>query len=256
VSKNTTTDIKKAERQKRRNSRKKTQKEKDEIFHGWDEMTKLAKGIYEEDEPEAESEYPESWAKIAAEDEETQKKISERLIAEAKKKSKGRMKHCNPEGGNPHHSKETGRFTTADSDGSWSIRTNKTSPDCTAGVWRKAGGAKRVFVKQPCGRESDKNLCGTKDGVRAGRGKANEDLAFAESLMNAKREDAEFFSKLVSFFKGLAQKLQTEGAEDKKAEKEMAYCKKRYGLKTFNDFLTVVDKIERSQKGDLFKPQK
>jgi hypothetical protein len=27
-------------------------------------------------------------------------------------------------------------------------------------------------------------------------------------------------------------------------------------LKTFNDFLTVVDKIERSQKGDLFKPQK
>ena len=169
----------------RKKAREKTNKEKDEIFAGYEELSRLSRGIMEteDDESNVEEEeeicFPSSWAKIAGNTEELQRKISEKLISEAKKKSKKAMKHCNPEGGNPNHSQSDGRFTSKGKAGSWSIKHPKTSKDCDAGTYRKTGsGDKKVWSKLPCGRDSDTNLCGTKDGVRKGRKSVKESDGF------------------------------------------------------------------------------
>ena len=290
---------KEAEKRQKAGKRKKNQKELDAVFPGIGPMRTLAKGIHEEGESPAEvqvkdweklkkgskksskskgegsenkpdgevDEFPESWAKIAAKDEETQKKIrqkmeesrqkKESILMELAEKAKKKTKpHCNPKGGNAMHSKSDGRFTSKGKAGSWSIKHPKTSKDCDAGTYRTTGnGNKKVWNKQPCGRDG-KYKCGTKDAVKKGYAPTKEELIFRESLTELSNTDPSFYSKLVSFFEENSKRLQTEEAASEKEQKETDYCRKRYGLKTFNDFLKVVDKIERSQKGDLLKPQK
>ena len=184
---------------------KKNDREMDDLFAGWEGLKKLQRGTVLEDESEhstfaepsteqsddEDSEeicFPASWVKIASNDKATQDKMMETLLRESKSKKKGLKKHCNPKGGNPNHSKEDGRFSSRSSKGSWSIRTDKTGPDCDAGTYRKTGGNKKVWVKQPCGRDSDVNLCGTKDGVRAGR-KIKESESELASIDSGSFED-------------------------------------------------------------------
>ena len=158
---------------------KKNYRELDDVFPGIEDLQKVVVGTILEDEEEdkvpteeehGQTDIPESWIKIATRNESIQMEMRNRLLSEAKKKQ--RKPHCNKKGGNPNHSKEDGRFTSAESDGSWSIKHPKTSADCDAGTYRKTGkGKQKVWTSIPCGRDSDTNLCGTKNGVRAGRSK-------------------------------------------------------------------------------------
>ena len=145
----------------------------------------------EEDEEELEaSMFPSSWVKIASADKATQERMTETLLREAKKRKT--KKHCNPEGGNPNHSKETGRFSSKGGTGSWSIKHPKTSKDCDAGTYRKTGGNKKVWTSLPCGRDSDTKLCGTKNGVRAGRKKVKEEVDQSDMLREPLDSEIEF----------------------------------------------------------------
>ena len=267
-----------AKTRQKKNNLKKTNKEKEEVFAGYEELSRLARGIVEDDDSQDISkEFPDSWAKIAAPDEDTQKKISDRLIAEAKKKSKERMKHCNPEGGNPNHSKEDGRFTSSESDGSWSIKHPKTSKDCDAGTYRKTGkGSQKVWVKQACGRDSDTRLCGTKDGVRAGRSKVTESDEFdsveskieselADRLQKVQDREPSFVRLLMFLVEPIvgAQIEDTEKHHAEISEKKSKHsplknyspdeirnlCKSRYNLMTFVEFLDLLQRIEAAKKG-------
>ena len=183
--------LRKAKANKKRKETTKNSKELNKTFPGIEDLRRYGRGVMtddtnedvvlepdeqhdqlEDDEEEEETEiiFPASWVKIATRNESIQKEMRDKLLTEAKKKKKERKPHCNKKGGNPHHSKEDGRFTSAESDGSWSIKHPKTSADCDAGTYRKTGkGKQKVWTSIPCGRDSDTKLCGTKDGVRSGR---------------------------------------------------------------------------------------
>lgn len=267
-----------AKAQQKKDNLKKTNKEKEEVFAGYEELSRLARGIVEEDDnQDIKNEFPDSWAKIAAPDEGTQRKISDKLIAEAKKKSKERMKHCNPEGGNPNHSKEDGRFTSSNSDGSWSIKHPKTSKDCDAGTYRKTGrGRQKVWVKQACGRDSDIRLCGTKDGIRAGRSNVTESEGFesigseiemklADRLQRIQDREPSFVRLLMFLVEpivgtqiGDTEKHHAEISEKKSKQSPLKnyspdeirnLCKSRYNLMTFVEFLDLLQRIEAAKKG-------
>ena len=82
-----------------------------------------------------------------------------KAIAEKKKPKK---KHATP--GNVFHDKLTGKLTSKDKAGSWSLQYASKGKDCAktkCGVARMKGG-KELFTKIPCGRAKPENKCGTK----------------------------------------------------------------------------------------------
>ena len=115
---------------------------KDRLFPGYDELKQLSLGIMEEEQEELEE----------------------------KKKKK---KHCSK--GNAWHDKKTGKLTSKDKAGSFSLQwKSKGKKDCKGGVARVDKGQER-FVSLPCGRENEDggkapNKCGTK------KKKTNEEI--------------------------------------------------------------------------------
>ena len=156
--------------EKKRAVKPSTQEEKDEIFGGYEELNRLAKGIYEEDEEDEDKDsiadvIPDNWGELMSNDRRVRDSFRIKITEAREKKSKKKkiMPHCRKDGSNPYHSGETGEFTSRDKAASWSIRHPKTSKDCKAGLARMSGG-RELFHKhsQECGREGEW-LCGEKD---------------------------------------------------------------------------------------------
>jgi hypothetical protein len=185
--------LRKAKANKKRKETRKNSEELNKTFPGIEDLRRYGRGVMTDDtnedvvlepdeqhdqleddeveEEETEVVFPASWVKIATRNESIQKEMRDKLLTEAKKKKETKRKpHCNKKGGNPAHSQSDGKFTSSDDPtGSWSIRHPKTGADCDAGTYRKTGPKKKVWTKLPCGRDSDTELCGTKNGVRSGR---------------------------------------------------------------------------------------
>lgn len=104
-----------------------TQKEMDEIFPGWEEMARLSHGIMQEDE-----------------------------LEEKKKESKP-----NCSAGNPYHSAETGRWTSKEKAGSYSLSEPVKGRSCTSGQssmpGRKITKKDRKLSPPRCGRANPKS---------------------------------------------------------------------------------------------------
>lgn len=101
-----------------------TQREKDEILPGWEEMQRLAHGIMQEDD-------------------------------ELTEKEKKKKRNCSK--GNPYHTGKDGRFTSKDDAGSFSLSEPVRGRDCTSGQSSMPG---RKIVKKDrrlkpprCGRD-------------------------------------------------------------------------------------------------------
>jgi len=287
-----------AERIKKRRERKKTQKELDKTFPGYAQLKSLSRGVYEEAENDEEGNgeetessakvskkndkssekvqqkddegFPESWAKIASQDEKTREKIRvkiaetnqrrDQILSELREKAKKGKKKTGKCIGNKYHrggsesgeGKNAGQFSSKEDAGSASIR-KKNNTDCKPGTFRMPG---NKFIKNPhkCGREGEYK-CSTddkKDGYR--KNKVKEE--FRKSLEKVYEEDRGVFELIKHIFEESADEVSIQEAPDEKREREMSYCRKKYGLRTMKEYLQLINSIEAASKGNLNKPQK
>lgn len=65
-------------------------------------------------------------------------------------------------------------------------------------------------------------------------------------------------NEIMKLFDEYAEEVESRNVvmEDDKSEKMMAICKKKYGLKTFREFLNIINNFEKAKKGSLFKADK
>jgi len=150
---------------------------------------------------------------------------------------------------NPYHDKETGKFTSKDKPGSWSVDYGGTGGDagCERGVLRKPGSNQhKVWTKaDDCGRRG-KWKCGEKDTLRKPyRPKSKMEGIVRQELKQILSEYSEWVND---------QETLVEGGVSE--EQLRAICRKKFNLLSFNDFLLAQQKMVASSKGDLFKQKK
>ena len=219
---------------------RKNNREKDEVFGGWEEFMRLSRGVMEaEDETESIllAEPPPSY-KALPDDLEEAKKEKPDCIA-----------------GNPHHDAK-GRFSTKGSGRSWS----KTHPDgaandptCKHGQRKSKGRWTRVR----CGRELENGKPSPsgskadyrcKDGKRVrGKKKTNEQRAREALSKLSPEEGSVLITEVVRQVLFSQSELLSEGV----SRKELAASCKQAGFYSLEFFLQLQDQMKRSQDGKL-----
>ena len=149
---------------------------------------------------------------------------------------------------NPYHSQTTGKFTSKDEPGSWSVDYGGSGgpAGCERGVLRKPGSSQHKVWTKPdeCGRRGPE-LCGTKDKKR----KPYRTKGKLESLVRSELEN--ILSEYSNWIN--SQTNLDETVDDKQLYR---MCRKKFNLLSFNDFLLAQQKLVASSKGDLFKQKK
>jgi hypothetical protein len=162
--------------------------------------------------------------------------------------------NCAP--GNPHHHGSTpkgkaGQFASKEDAGSWSLAYHSGKSGCKKGKLKKLGGGRTQWTKASrCGRDGD-YLCSDPK-----RKKWDEMI-----LHNDVQDDGEFIKIKKTALDRLlgSNDLDDEKEqmlEQNKRQREIDYCRK-LGLKTFNDFLMILNNTRKAEDGKLFdKPKK
>jgi len=150
---------------------------------------------------------------------------------------------------NPYHDKETGKFASKDSVGSWSVDYGGSggADGCERGVLRKPSKSQhKVWTKAgDCGRRG-KWKCGEKNTLRKPfQTKTKLEEAVRRELNSLLGEYADWYD---------SQEVITEDGIDNK--KLYSICKERFNLLTFKDFLIAQNRLVASSKGDLLKQKK
>jgi hypothetical protein len=158
--------------------------------------------------------------------------------------------------GNPHHhgsgpAGKAGQFASKEDAGSWSLAYHSEKSGCKKGKLKKLGGGRTQWTKAGrCGRDGD-YLCS--DPKR----KKWEEMI----LTNDIQDDGEFIKiKKIALDRLLgSDEIEDEKEqmlEQNKKQQQIDYCRK-LGMKTFNDFLMILNNTRKAEDGKLFdKPKK
>ena len=150
---------------------------------------------------------------------------------------------------NPYHDKHTGKFSSKDSVGSWSVdyKGSGGAEGCERGVLRKPSKSQhKVWTKaDDCGRRG-KYKCGEKDTLR----KPFQTKTKLEALV--RRELNSLLSEYADWYDS-QDVINEQGIDNKKL---YSICKERFNLLTFKDFLIAQNRLVASSKGDLLKQKK
>ena len=229
---------------------------------------------------------PLSWAKLATNDPEIQKKMTQTIQESRsrvleKKKSKPKKKNCSP--GNPLHS-TSGEFTGKGKKGSWSIRTK--GEDCNYGQLKTTGrGNEKRWTKTTCGREDPKDD-NKKAKYKCKDGSLNEEennfrddvwdktlMQLQDRLQKLLDRDPQFLKRLAYLLKPMtdmereesnmtigqaaAQAIMNEKKKGRKnplhaltRDQSRTYCAS-LGFFGWTDFLMKLNAIEAAKKGNI-----
>ena len=148
--------------------------------------------------------------------------------------------------GNPNHhgSDGKGRFASKDDKGSWSIAYHSTKTGCNKGKLKKsANGSKQWTKASRCGRDGD-YLCSEPKKKK-----------WEESLLTTDIEDDGEFVRIrkSALDRLLKDSIGTETCsvqEGSSRKKQEDLCR-RLGMKTFNEFLMILNNTRRAEDGKL-----
>jgi hypothetical protein len=262
------------ERELNKNPNPGTIKHKEKVFgKAYGDLSRVARGIVEEDEDQSECEDREEdmtddeevmfsrWAKLAARDKETEELIRERVrshrtrvISERKKKKDA---DCI---GNPYHrggsesgeSSKAGQFSSKGDAKSRSIR-NKNNTNCNPGTTRMPGNKWIKNVKD-CGREGSKRYKCSTDALK------EYDLDTALYHRDRTFRESEIIKGIMDYFASCSRATGTDKVNEKKRplqhydREQIRHICGRYNLMSLEQFLAILDKIERAKSGKINQP--
>ena len=251
-----------------------TRKHKEKVFgKAYGDFDRLAKGVVENEDddplvndeedvmsPEEEEEFY-RWAKLASNNDETERLIKERvrqhrdrLLTERKKKKKehdciGNKYHRG--GTEDGETSKAGQFSSKEDAGSASIR-KKNNTNCSPGTTRMPG---RKWIKnvKDCGREgSMKYKCST-DNLKEWE---------IDSIIQSSGDDREETLRRVWDYMMDTKDDLDERVKKKKRGRPLAdYSREeirdicgRYNLMSLDQFLSILDRIERAKAGKIQNP--
>ena len=180
------------------------------------------------------------------------------ILQDSKKSVKGKKKkvNCADDGGNPYHSKETGRFTSKKKAGSWSIGNQdqyKGRRDCKRGQARMGGSGRELFLPKAAikcgayGREQDPPnyyKCSTGKPYKLKEEDKNFPFGFTEA-------DMEHFGKSADSDKANKKKEYDRYMEELYKLSKVILRKK----KTINKLKTKIQSLEKQGVKPITVPQ-
>ena len=264
------------ERELNKNPNPNTRKRKEKIFgKGYGELDKLAKGVVLEDDcediadPDQEEMTPEEeamfkrWAKLAAKDVDTETQIVERalrhksrLLTERKKKKKD--KDCI---GNKYHrggtefgeTSKAGQFSSKEDAGSSSIR-KKNNTNCSPHTTRMPGN-KWISKVKDCGRAGSKQYKCSTDQLKEQELGDDQVKWVRDWFENFVEESLEsYFDQHYNGSIEEKKKSPLRPLKDYTREEITQICG-RYNLMSLDQFLGLIDRIERAKSGKITEPR-